>query len=219
MARAQATEEWIREVFFTGAQMHMNRNRSFKGPDYFSLEPYVHWTDEQRPIDWHGKFERRAPLHAEIGFGLGDYLTGQASNHPDRDFVGIELEWVLVRRALRKIALAGLGNVRVVRADARIAFERLFEQHSLSGVCALFPCPWPKRRHVGNRLFTQEFLRLVNSRLLPGCELLIVTDERYYMEWVLDQVPGTGLDARPEIMPPRFATKYECKWRDLGQEE
>jgi tRNA (guanine-N7-)-methyltransferase len=197
----------------------MDRVTSLEGPDYFSLEPYVHWTGEPRPVDWRGKFGRGAPLHAEIGFGLGDYLVRQAADHPDRDFVGIELEWVLVRRALRKIALARVNNARIIRADARIALERLFDQRSLSGACALFPCPWPKRKHVENRLFTQDFLRLVNSRLLSGGELLMVTDEKYYMEWVLDQVPGTGFDARFEIMPPRFATKYERKWQELGRQE
>ena len=188
-------------------------------PRYISLSPFVHWTNENRPIPWQQVFGRSAQLEVEIGFGLGDFLVRQALENPEKDFVGVELGWVPVRRALRKIALAGVENVRVLRADATVAFERIFLERSLQRVWALFPCPWPKRRHVRFRFFSQSFLMLLNSRLKRDGEILIVTDYSPYFDWIMTQVPGTGLEAHAEKVSPRFLTKYERKWKELGQKK
>ncbi|MBU4426474.1 MAG: tRNA (guanosine(46)-N7)-methyltransferase TrmB, partial [Proteobacteria bacterium] len=78
---------------------------------YLSLNPFIPWMKEKHPVEWPKKFGRSAELEVEIGFGLGDFLVQQAQAHPEKDFLGIELGWVFIRRALRKIALAGVKNV------------------------------------------------------------------------------------------------------------
>jgi len=185
---------------------------------YISLRPFISWKEMKRPFDRDAVFGRFAPIYMEIGFGLGDFLVDQALKHPDRDFIGIELSWPTVRRALRKIALARARNVRVIRAPAKVALERIFPEKSLAGVYAIFPCPWPKKKHVQHRLFSSAFLSLLNSRLMDGGETLVVTDHLPYHEWIIEQVSGTGFEARPAIVPPKFSTKYERKWQGLGQD-
>jgi tRNA (guanine-N7-)-methyltransferase len=187
-------------------------------PRYLSLKPFILWKREERPVEWQRVFGRAAGLEAEIGFGLGDFLTRRAREHPEKDIVGIEVNWVLVRRALRKIAIAGVKNARVLRADARVCFERVFPEKSLGRAWSLFPCPWPKKRHVKHRLFTHDFLKIINSRLIDDGELLIVTDDQPFFEWIQTQVSGTGFEARAQCIPPRFLTKYERKWQGLGQQ-
>lgn len=186
---------------------------------YISLEPMIHWSSVKRPMSWRAFFPAACRLHVEIGFGLGDFLVQQAGAHPDWGIVGLEREWVSMRRALRKIALAGVRNVRLFQMDARAAFERLFEERSVTSIDSLFPCPWPKKRHVRHRLFTNDFLKTVNRSLVPEGEVRIVTDHRKYFEWLVEQAGGTGFDLRKEIIPPRFATKYERKWMEQGQEK
>lgn len=184
---------------------------------YLSLDPFVHWTREERPLDWSRHFGRTSELEVEIGFGLGDFLVRRGRERPDKDLIGIETTWTLVRRALRKVALAELSNVKVLQADARVALERVFRERSISRVYSLFPCPWPKRRHVKHRLFSERFMQILNSRLADGGEILLVTDHRPYLEWILSQLAGTGLGARLCTVPPKFKTKYERKWQGLGQ--
>jgi tRNA (guanine-N7-)-methyltransferase len=187
-------------------------------PKYLSLKPFILWKREKRPIEWQRVFGRSAGLEVEIGFGLGDFLVRRAREKPENDIVGIEVAWVLVRRALRKIAIAGVPNARVIRADARVCFERVFSEKSLGRAWALFPCPWPKKRHLKHRLFTHDFLKLLNSRLIDDGELLIVTDDQPYFDWILTQVSGTGFEPHTQSIPPRFLTKYERKWQGLGQQ-
>ncbi len=186
---------------------------------YLSLTPLICWQHVPRPAPWADQFGREAPLEVEIGFGNGEFLVRQAQTCPDRNVVGIELEWGSVQRALRKIAQAQVANVRLLQVDARIALEQLFVPQSLQRVYALFPCPWPKDRHIKHRLFSSTFLILLNSRLLPEGEVQLVTDHKAYAEWVFNQVPGTGFEVRCESIPPQFRTKYERKWHSQGQQQ
>lgn len=186
-------------------------------PFYRSLKPFVPWQQLDRPLRWSRIFGRRAPLELEIGFGLGDFLVAEATARPEINFVGIELGWVQVRRALRKIALAGVKNVRILRIDARLAHERLFPEKSLRSVYTLFPCPWPKKKHAKRRLFSNRFLKLLNSRISDRGKAVIVTDSPAYAAWIHSQVSGTGFEVHQRIVPPRFLTKYERKWHASGQ--
>jgi len=186
---------------------------------YISLKPFLLWRQAGRSIDWRQEFGRDAPLEIEIGFGNGDFLVRRAEAYPERNFVGIEVEWPSVRRALRRIAQAELGNARLLMVDAQIALERVFLPRSLHRVYALFPCPWPKERQAKYRLFSHDFLRLLNNRLVKGGEAQVVTDHRAYLDWVLEQVPGCGFEFRCQEIPPRYGTKYENKWHRQGQEQ
>jgi len=186
---------------------------------YISLKPLILWKDAERPIDCQQRFGRTASLEVEIGFGNGEFLVRHAQAHPECDFVGIEMEWPSVQKGLRKLSLAQVPNVRLLLADAQVAFERFLAPQSLTRVYTLFPCPWPKKRHSKYRLFSHNFLKLVNSRLVSGGKVQIVTDHRSYLDWVLGRVPGTGFELRWETISPQFDTKYERKWRGQGQQE
>jgi tRNA (guanine-N7-)-methyltransferase len=70
---------------------------------YRSLKPLVLWREAERPLYWEALFGRAAPVELEIGFGNGDYLVARAQQHPERNFVGIELEWEGVQRALPEV--------------------------------------------------------------------------------------------------------------------
>jgi tRNA (guanine-N7-)-methyltransferase len=188
-------------------------------PFYKSLRPLLLWQSLPRPVDWRAIFGRSAPLEVEIGIGSGDYLARNAAEHPEVDFVGVELRWASVKRSLRNLSKVKAGNARLVIEDARPAVERLFGTRSLARVHVLFPCPWRKERHERHRLFHGDFLRLLNHRLVDGGELFCVTDWEPFVEWTLSQVPGTGFTARVEMIEARFGTKYERKWLGRGQQQ
>jgi tRNA (guanine-N7-)-methyltransferase len=186
---------------------------------YLSLRPYILWQKKEHPLPWVNIFGRKAPLDVEIGFGNGEFLVRQALSSPERNFVGLELMWGSVRRGLRQIARAGLSNVRLLQIDSRVAFDRLFLPLSLEHIYALFPMPWPKRYHERHRLFSHNFLKLLNNRLMSNGEVHIVTDCEPYFNWVLHQLPGTGFTMNIKISSPQFNTKYERKWQEKGQDK
>lgn len=192
-----------------------------------SFLPFIFYLQRERPIDWNKEFGRKAPLDVEIGSGLGEFLVQTSKQHPERNFVGIELEWGRVRKFLRKIELKiaasndedVVNNIRVLRVDAVVAFERLFAPRTIHNIYCLFPCPWPKKRHIKHRIFSHEFLRLVNSRLVDRAGIKIVTDFKPYYEWTKEQLHDTGFKKNEKIIRPQFNTKYERKWCEQGQNE
>ncbi|HNR13896.1 MAG TPA: tRNA (guanosine(46)-N7)-methyltransferase TrmB [Thermodesulfobacteriota bacterium] len=185
---------------------------------YLSLKPLILWQEAEHPIDWVKRFQREAPLDVEIGFGNGEFLCKLARSRPDRNIVGIEVSWGCVRRALRFINREELSNVKLLLVDTRVAFELLVGPKTIQRVYSLFPMPWPKERHVRHRVFSHSFLRLVNNRLAADGEVRIITDFDPYVEWIRDQVPGTGFSMERVSITPSFDTKYERKWCGEGQE-
>ncbi len=189
-------------------------------PLFSAIIPYY---QIQRPVSWQEQFGRRAPLEVEIGSGLGEFLIRSALAYPRRDYVGIELNWERICKTLKGITAqhqpGGLKNIRLLKIDARVALERLFLPQSIDRVHCLFPCPWPKKGHVKHRLFSNAFLKLMNSRLKREGQVKIVTDFLPYREWILGEMEGSGFEAAARTIEARYDTKFERKWQNEGQKE
>ena len=187
------------------------------------FSPIIPYHRIPRPVSWQEQFGRRAPLEVEIGSGLGAFLIRSALAHPQRDYVGIELNWERICKTLTGITAerqqGGLKNVRLLKIDARVAFERLFLPQSIDHVHCLFPCPWPKKGHLKHRLFSNAFLKLMNSRLKREGQVRIVTDFLPYREWILGEMEGSGFEVAAGTIEARYDTKFERKWQKEGQKE
>ncbi|MBF0330385.1 MAG: tRNA (guanosine(46)-N7)-methyltransferase TrmB [Candidatus Omnitrophica bacterium] len=186
---------------------------------YGSLASFLPLEENLFPMDQPSVFGRRAPIEVEIGFGTGEYLVRIARDFPGTNFLGFEQCANRAIKTLRKIHDGDLKHVRIMRMDAVWGLRYLFPEKSLSRVHCLFPCPWPKKRHAKHRLFSTQILQLINSRLIDGAQLYIVTDHRPYFEWILEHVPGSGFEIGSDIIPAKFGTKFERKWAEAGQSE
>jgi tRNA (guanine-N7-)-methyltransferase len=186
---------------------------------YLSLAPLVCWRSSPRPLDLGTLFGRQAPVVLEIGFGNGEFLVRTASAEREKDFLGIDLEWKSVRRALRRAAQEKLTNLRVMQGDARQMVEWSLSSDCLSQVTILFPCPWPKRRHERHRLFSVEFLGLLRHRLKPDGGIWIVTDFEPLFQQIQANAPAAGYKIQTRTVPASLNTKYERRWTSEGQQE
>lgn len=178
------------------------------------------------PIPWNDVFKRTAPLVVEIGFGLGEVIIRRSKESPETNFIGIEEHWERIYKALKEVAAYNsqnpdhvIGNFKIMKVDARPAFQYMFAPQSINEIFALFPCPWPKKGHVKHRLFGHDFLKLLNNRLKPDGLLQIVTDYKPFFDWVVDESRGTGFDLSTQVINPRFNTKFERKWQAEGKHE
>jgi tRNA (guanine-N7-)-methyltransferase len=115
-----------------------------------SLDPLVDVYQGDFPVRWAEQFPKNGPLHVEIGFGMGEVLVREAQNSKDKNFIGIEYHWGRIGRTLNLITRqkTPINNIRILRLDARAAFEFLFPEKSVDHIYSLFPCPWPKKEHI-----------------------------------------------------------------------
>jgi tRNA (guanine-N7-)-methyltransferase len=188
---------------------------------YVELLPRFGVPFEEKEIDFATLFGRRAPVIAEVGFGMGETTATIAANHPDRDYLAIEVHSPGVGSLLKQMEEKGLSNIRIVHHDAAEVFRDMIPRGSLDGVHVFFPDPWPKKRHHKRRLLQPAFASLAADRLREGGYLHVATDWQDYAEQALEvlaSVPrlrNTAKDfaPRPDTRPE---TKFERRGRRLG---
>jgi len=147
-------------------------------------------------------------------------LLKLSCEHPDKNFLGIEQHDERVSKALESLDQAGgRANVRLLNVDARQAFFYMISPRTIEKVFSLFPCPWPKREHTKHRLFHENFLKLINSRLKAKGTLQIVTDQKDYFSWIEPQALKAGFKIEKNVIEAKFNTKFERKWQKHGQSE
>ena len=172
-------------------------------------------------IDLSSVFERDAPQVLEIGFGMGESTAEIAANHPDTDFIGVEVHTPGVGSLLKQIGEHGLKNVRVIQHDAVDVLQHMIGENTLSGIHLFFPDPWPKTRHHKRRLIQPAFVHLLASRLRPGGYIHAATDWAHYAEHILATLSNESLlentvkryAPRPTYRP---LTKFEQRGLKLG---
>jgi len=166
-------------------------------------------------LDFSAAFGRRAPVVLEIGFGNGNALAALAAQHPQNNYLGIEVHRPGVGHLLRRLHDKSLANVRVLCVDAKEVLARNIPDASLAAVYLLFPDPWPKQRHHKRRLVQPEFIELVRRKLKPRGVLHLATDWQDYAEHMQAVLAASsGFAPAPTGMRP--ATKYEARGRRLG---
>ena len=142
-------------------------------------------------VDFADVFRNKADVCLEIGFGNGDTLVKQAREHPQWNFVGIEVHEPGVGHCLIAARQAGIENLRLLVHDAIDVLQQQLPLHSLSRINLYFPDPWPKKRHHTRRIVQPSFLELCADRLEPGGSLHVATDWANYAEHI-DGVLGAS---------------------------
>jgi tRNA (guanine-N7-)-methyltransferase len=176
-------------------------------------------------LDLDAAFGRTAPVTLEIGFGNGDNLAAQATAHPERNFLGIEVHRPGVGRLMLSLEEHQLPNARIICHDAVEVLTHQVAPQTLAEVVILFPDPWPKKRHHKRRLVQAPFVELVTDRLCAGGVLHFASDWQPYADAVLELLnanPRLHNISPDERFVPRPAernpTRFEKRGERLGHD-
>lgn len=188
---------------------------------YDTLLPQYGIPFSEEPVDLEQIFGRIAPRILEIGSGMGETTAEIARQHPEKDFVAIEVHAPGIGSLLDRIGKQTLTNLRIIPHDAKLVLQQMFANASLDGVHIFFPDPWPKARHHKRRLIQPDFVSLLCDRLKPGGYLHAATDWEDYAIHILQvlssekRLANTATDyaVRPAYRP---LTKFEQRGVKLG---
>ncbi|MFP6715111.1 MAG: tRNA (guanosine(46)-N7)-methyltransferase TrmB [Alphaproteobacteria bacterium] len=120
----------------------------------------------------------------EIGFGAGEHLVAQARANPDVGLIGCDPFFEGVGKLLSQIDAEGLKNIRIFPGEARRLISAL-PVACLGKVFALFPDPWPKKRHHKRRLVNRDFLDALARVMCDDGEFRLSTDHDEHGRWLL----------------------------------
>lgn len=172
---------------------------------------------------WASIFGNERPIYVEIGTGKGQFLSGMASQYPDVNFIGIELDKDIIAAAAKKVLASACNNVLLLHMNAADLCDA-FTDREVSGIYLNFSDPWPKNRHEKRRLTFHTFLERYRKILQPTGEIVMKTDNRGFFEYSLVSFSMFGLELAEVNLdlhqiddPTNMMTEYEEKFAAKGQ--
>lgn len=201
------------------------RLRNIKGADEaVANSPFCIHTPTEHKGNWKSLFSNDHPLHIEIGMGKGQFIMSLAKEHPDINYIGIERYTSVLLRALQKMELEPLDNLKFLCIDAA-TLPDIFAAGEVDKIYLNFSDPWPKDRHAKRRLTSRTFLERYNAILAPEGHIEFKTDNRGLFDFSLEEIPQTGwkIDAYTfdlhhddSMNQGNIMTEYEEKFSSLG---
>jgi tRNA (guanine-N7-)-methyltransferase len=169
------------------------------------------------PLSQEAIFHRKAPLVLEIGSGMGETTAQIARDHPEADFVAVEVHGPGVGSLLNRIAAESLQNLKIVRHDAAQVLQHMIADGSLAAIHLFFPDPWPKKRHHKRRLVQPSFVSLMKEKLSVGGIVHLATDWPDYADRMASVFSENTSFEKTEIgFAQRPTTKFETRGKRLG---
>lgn len=137
----------------------------------------------QQPIalpDWQEIYpQSHHPLHFDIGCARGRFLLEMAQQHPERNFLGIEIRKQLVISAHEARDELGLTNLHYLFGNMNSSAEMLLKslpKDVLQIISVQFPDPWFKNRHHKRRVVQPELVSILVDYLAAGGQIFLQSD-------------------------------------------
>ncbi len=154
----------------------------------------------------------------ETGYGAGEHLLWQATEHPRTGLIGAEPYEAGTSKLLSKLVEGAPRNLKIYEGDVRDIIDALPDA-SIGRFFILFPDPWPKTRHHKRRFIQMEMLDHLARILKPAAELRFASDDAGYLNYALERLMAhpafrwtatraADWHSRPADWPQ---TRYEAK--------
>ncbi len=166
-------------------------------------------------------------LEVEIGCGKGKFIAARSEKNPGINFLAIDKSGQWLKRRKQSAEKRGISNLKFLVVDAMEIIRAYIPHEKVSIFHIYFPDPWPKRRHRSRRLVTEELLRLLYERLVPGGFVYAATDDKDYFlafqeavqkcgcPWAVHEAKNERLVCDVNLPMTSYETKFHIEGRDL----
>lgn len=136
-------------------------------------------------------FKNPNPLVLELGCGKGEYSVNLAKEHPDRNFLGIDINGARFWRGAKTALEENLVNVGFLRAQIEL-IDNVFEEDEVDEIWITFPDPQIKYKRTKHRLTNMDFLNKYRKILKPNGLIHLKTDSEFMYGYTLGLLHGLG---------------------------
>lgn len=171
---------------------------------------------------WKDLYPDAEEIRLEVGCGKGKFTTEIAASEPNILFIAMEKVPDAMVMAMEKAKSADLHNVFFICEDVSHV-EELFAPGEIDLIYINFCDPWPHKKHAPRRLTHENFLKLYQKILKPGCEIHFKTDNANLFDFSLEQFQACHFQLKNVTRdlhqngPVGIMTGYEEKFYGLGK--
>ncbi|MCB1113629.1 MAG: tRNA (guanosine(46)-N7)-methyltransferase TrmB [Chlamydiia bacterium] len=174
---------------------------------------------------WSGLFGSDKPLMVEYCSGNGHWIVERAKNFPQFNWIAIEKKFVRVRKIWSKLKNEGLDNLIAVCGEGKKVSAHFFSHGTVAEAFINFPDPWPKKRHIKNRIIQPPFVSELYRILGDDGKVNLVTDDPDYSNWMIAVMQGhTGF--KSDFPAPFYqvdqdgygSSWFDELWRSKGKQ-
>ena len=166
-------------------------------------------------------FDKDRALEIEIGSGKGGFITENAAQNPDKQFISVERVKDCILMGMEKAAKRKLSNIRFICADAEVLTDALPEKCA-DIIYINFCDPWPKAAHAKRRLTHRRMVAHYLPLLKEGGEIHFKTDNDGLFDFSVDEMKEIGFELKNVTYDlhstdtPNIMTEYEKRFSDMG---
>ncbi len=169
-------------------------------------------------IDYKTLYGNDNPINLEIGCGKGGFITEQASNSPNENFLAVELLENIIVMAAEQARALGLKNLYFMNSAAEY-LPRYIKPQSVKKLFLNFSPPYPQKGYETRRLTCDRFMEYYKEFLTADGIIIQKTDDKNFFDYSLSQFQKFGYkvtDVSDKIASgelPNVQTEYEKKFR------
>jgi tRNA (guanine-N7-)-methyltransferase len=170
---------------------------------------------------WNKYFNNSQDIVLEVGTGMWNFFSKQVWEHPDKNFIGMEIRYKRLFQTAEKSRKYDTSHF-VMLKDFAQNIDKIFMENEVSETYIFFPDPWPKDRQKKHRLLQEEFLKNLYRVIKPGWKLFFKTDHREYFDstkeviekqWIWKIVNWTHNYENSKIFDINNITEFEWMYR------
>ena len=187
--------------------------------EIINKNPYILSDPYQYKGKWNKLFNNENPIYIEIGMGKGKFIIENAYKYPHINFIGIEKYSSVMIRALKKLDIDNIPNLKLICIDA-LELNNIFDKE-ISLIYLNFSDPWPKDRHAKRRLTSNIFLNIYENVFIDKINIIQKTDNynlfNYSKEqYLINNYEIESISYNKDNIPlDNITTEYEEKFLEL----
>lgn len=171
-------------------------------------------------------FHNTHPIVLELGCGRGEYTVGLAAQHPDKNFIGVDIKGARMWAGAKQATDNNMTNVAFLRTNIEM-LPRFFAPDEISEIWITFPDPQMKK--ATKRLTSSFFMQRYQQFLCDGGLIHLKTDSPFLSTYTREMIRLNGYEVTadsndlyhttplPELAEATaLQTHYEQQWLERG---
>lgn len=136
-------------------------------------------------------FNNNNPIVVELGCGKAEYSLMLAQQHPEKNFIGVDIKGDRMLRGAREAKEKNITNIRFLRMQIE-QIKNVFAKDEISEIWITFPDPFPIKPK--KRLTSPQFLYRYKNFLLKDGIINLKTDSTLLYEFTMETVKELNLE-------------------------